>query len=377
MSKRNRIILSTIIGIVLIVIGINGSSYLASKKEPPKVKAKSDTRPSVQVKEVQKATEQFDIVLEGTLNAYNKVSVFTEVPGVLEKGSAPFKVGNYFSAGDVMFKINNEEASLSLLAQKSELLSRVVGLLPDIKLDFAEQFDAWQAYVDNFDVEAPIADFPEAQSSREKSFVAARNLNTTLYSIRSAEKRLEKYTVKAPFSGVLTMTNTNIGAMVQPGQMLGEFMERGDFELVVSVLASDIKYLKKGQVASFYSEDLDASWKGRIVRISDKINPQSQTLDVYVRLGGRGLKEGLFLSGTAQSVPVDSVFVLDKALLVGQDEAFIVKDNRLEKITLDIVRISDKGILVRNIPEGTQMLAKQVSGAFEGMEVNLTNPSND
>ncbi len=110
MSKRNRIILSTIIGIVLILIGVNGSSFLASKKEPPKVKAKSDTRPSVQVEEVKKTTEQFNIILEGTLNAYNKVSVFTEVPGVLEKGRAPFKVGNYFRAGDVMFKINNEEA---------------------------------------------------------------------------------------------------------------------------------------------------------------------------------------------------------------------------------------------------------------------------
>ena len=373
MSKRNRIIISTIIGIILIVIGIQGSNYLASQKAPPKIKEKSDTRPIAQTKEVVNGTKDFGILLEGTLRSYNKVSIFSEVPGVLEQGKLPFKVGNYFSAGDELFKVNDEEAKLSLLAQKSELLSRIVGLLPDIKLDFEDRFEDWQAYVNNFDVEQPIADFPEAQSSREKSFVAARNLSTSLYSIKSAEKRLEKYTIKAPFSGVLTMTNTNKGAMVQPGQMLGEFIDRSNFELVVSVLASDIKYLKKGQVATFYSEDLEASWNGRIARISDKVNPQSQTLDVYIQLRGHGLKEGLFLSGLAKSKPVENTFLLDKTLLVGQDEAFVVENSMLRKVKLEIVRISDEGILVKGLADGTQLLDKQISGAFDGMEVNVSN----
>jgi membrane fusion protein (multidrug efflux system) len=257
------------------------------------------------------------------------------------------------------------------------LLSRVVGLLPDIKLDFEDRFQEWRDYVDSFDVEQVISDFPAAKTSREKSFIAAKNLSTSLYSIRSAENRLEKYAIRAPFSGVLTMTNANKGAMVQPGQMLGEFMERGNFELIVSVLASDIKYLQRGQEAEFYSEDMGRSWKGKIVRVSDKINPQSQTLDVYIQLRGKELKEGLFLSGLVISKPVEDVFLLDNALLVGQDEAYAVKDGVLEKMKLDIVRISDSGILVRDIPNGTWMLGKQISGAFEGMEVNVSEPSID
>ena len=106
------------------------------------------------------------------------------------------------------------------------------------------------------------------------------------------------------------------------------------------------------------------SWKGKIVRVSDKINPQSQTLDVYIQLRGKELKEGLFLSGLVVSKPVEDVFLLDNALLVGQDEAYAVKDGVLEKMKLDIVRISDSGILVRDIPNGTWMLDKQISGAF-------------
>jgi membrane fusion protein (multidrug efflux system) len=329
------------------------------------------------IQEVANETASFKINLEGTLKAYNKVSIFSQVPGLLEQGSAPFKVGNYFSKGDALFRINNEEATLALLAQKSELLSRVVGLLPDIKLDFEDRFQEWRDYVDSFDVEQVISDFPAAKTSREKSFIAAKNLSTSLYSIRSAENRLEKYAIRAPFSGVLTMTNANKGAMVQPGQMLGEFMERGNFELIVSVLASDIKYLQRGQEAEFYSEDMGRSWKGKIVRVSDKINPQSQTLDVYIQLRGKELKEGLFLSGLVVSKPVEDVFLLDNALLVGQDEAYAVKDGVLEKMKLDIVRISDSGILVRDIPNGTWMLGKQISGAFEGMEVNVSEPSID
>ena len=141
--------------------------------------------------------------------------------------------------------------------------------------------------------------------------------------------------------------------------------------LVVSVLASDIKYIKIGQQASFYSEDLGKEWTGRIVRIADKINPRSQTLDVFVQLRGKDLKEGLFLSGTAASKVIADTYLLDKELLIGQEQAYVVIDDKLSAIDLDIVRISEEGILVRNLAEGTLLLKRQISGAFEGMEVQV------
>lgn len=371
MSPRLKLVISILAGALFLVLGVSGSAYLKSKKEPPKVKERTNTKPVALVDSVVNTNQQFEIRLEGTLQAFNKVSLFSEVPGVIENKGKAFKVGSSFSKGEALLRINKEEAQLSLLGQKSEFLSRIVSLLPDIKLDFPDRFEAWEAYVDNFDLNGAIADLPAAQDKREKSFIASRNLNGVIYGIRSAEKRLAKYTMEAPFSGVLTAVNTNQGAMVQPGQVLGEFMERGNFELVVSVLASDIKYIKIGQQASFYSEDLGKEWTGRIVRIADKINPRSQTLDVFVQLRGKDLKEGLFLSGTVASKVIADTYLLDKELLVGQEQAYVVIDDKLSAIDLDIVRISEEGILVRNLAEGTLLLTRQISGAFEGMEVQV------
>lgn len=371
MSKRNKIILSTIAGILFLFIGMKGFDFLASQKEPPKEKSKSSIKPLATVEAIQLEKSSFDIPLEGVLQAYNKVMVFTEVPGLINGGAKPFKVGTYFSKGESILTINKEEAQLALLAQKSDLLSRIVSLLPDIKLDFPDDFNQWQDYVDGFDLELPLKDFPEMADNRGKRFIAARNLSGLFYSIKSAEKRIDKYEIKAPFSGVLTAVNTNAGAMVQPGQMLGEFMQTGHFELVVSVLASDMRFLGKGQSVAFYAQDLGTNYSGRIKRISNKINPQSQTVDVYITIKGKGLKEGLFLTGSTQSNAVEDIYVLDKALLLGQDEAFFVEDGQLVRKHLDILRITEAGIYVQGLIPGATILAKQIPGAFEGMEVDV------
>ena len=94
-------------------------------------------------------------------------------------------------------------------------------------------------------------------------------------------------------------------------------------------------------------------------------------MDVYITIKGKGLKEGLFLTGSTQSNAVEDIYVLDKALLLGQDEAFFVEDGQLVRKHLDILRITEAGIYVQGLTPGTTILAKQIPGAFEGMEVDV------
>ena len=60
---------------------------------------------------------------------------------------------------------------------------------------------------------------------------------------------------------------------------------------------------------------------------------------------------------------------MDRGLVTADQQVFSVVDNQLKLIEVEVVHFSEKQAVVRNIPEGTVVLAKPLVGAFEGMPV--------
>lgn len=56
--------------------------------------------------------------MQGTLVAFDKIQIFSEVSGILEETSRPFKEGSFFKKGDILARINEDEARYNLNAQK-------------------------------------------------------------------------------------------------------------------------------------------------------------------------------------------------------------------------------------------------------------------
>ena len=308
--------------------------------------------------------------VQGRLRAYNKIALFAEVGGTVRETGRPFKEGTYFKKGQVLLRIDNEEARLSLQSQKATLMNAVATIMPDLKIDYPESFATWNAYLQNFNVEDPLPPLPEAADQREKLFVAGRNLYSQYYAIKSLEDRLAKYTLYAPFAGVLTATSIDRGAVVRTGQELGELMATGYYELVATVPLSELNYLQPGGKVDLYSEDIDGNWTGTVRRISDQIDPASQTVEVYVGVSGRDLREGMYLRGDADARQLDNVVEIDRDLLVDETSVYVVENDTLLKSVPVVIRKFDREtVIVSGLPDGAQLLTSDVAGAYDGMRV--------
>ncbi|MEZ4981760.1 MAG: efflux RND transporter periplasmic adaptor subunit [Saprospiraceae bacterium] len=362
----------SLVGALLVLFGgIMASRYLSQQKAPPakKPEAVTPTR-KVEVKKVENGTVNTTVDVQGKVIAYDKIDLFSEVGGTLIGTGKPFKVGSYFKKGELMLQLDLEEARLNLYSQKSNLLNAISQMMPDLKIDYPESFPDWQSYIENFDIEGSIKSFPEPKSKREKYLVASRNLLSQFYSIKSAEERLSKYKIYAPFSGVLTATTIQHGALVRQGQKLGELMSTGSYELEATVPLSDMKFLGVGNKVTLSSPDIAGTWTGTVKRVSDQIDPATQSIKVYIGVSGSNLKEGMYLSGKVASTNIADSYSLPRKLLVNENEIYVVQtDSTLTLKEVEIEKLTANEVVIKGLENGTLILNQSPIGAYPGEKV--------
>lgn len=361
-----------VLGIAVVFAGINISKNLSTKKAPPKTRTAAGPRiVPVDIMYAQSGTIPHDMLVQGTLSAFDKIQIFSEVTGVLEETSRPFKVGSYFKKGDMLAQINKEEAELSLQAQKSALQNAITQFMPDLKIDYKESFRQWQHYLNEFDVYAPLNPFPDPINDQEKYFIASKNIHNQYFNIKSAEARLEKYEIFAPFNGVLTETNINPGAVVRVGQSLGQLMNKSNFEMEATVPLSDLQYLRVGNPVGLYSDDIAGKWSGTIKRISDQIDPSTQTVKVFISVSGSNLREGMYLKGDVKAKSFEQAMKIPRELLIDQESVYVVQDSILRLQKVEVLEIKPDFAILRGVEDGTPLLKDKVAGAFSGMKVKV------
>lgn len=367
------------IGIVLGVLFVIGAYAIAMKlmqeKPAPPRKEEAKVVPTVGVIPATVESVPTTLEVQGELVAFDKIDIFSEVTGSLLSTSRPFKVGTYFPNGSVLIKIDDSEARLALLAQKSSLLNAITQLMPDLKIDYPESFSQWETYLDGFDPEAGITPLPKPLNDQEKFFIASRNLYTQYYNIKSQEERLSKYTIKAPFGGVITQTSINSGAVVRAGQKLGELMNTGNYELQATVSLSDLKYIQPGNTVTLSSGDVEGEWAGRIKRINNQVDPGTQTVKVFISVNGKGLREGMYLRGDIAASQIENAVRIPRDLLIGQESVYLVRDGVLELMPVQVVKITPEHAIVRGLSDGAPLLDEVFPNAFDGMKVNLATGS--
>lgn len=367
MSTRQLII----IGAFALLIGaFVGARFISSQKKPAERTPTVTAIKSVKTRLAENETVSAPIAITGRLAARQKIELYAEVGGVLASSGKAFKEGNYFKKGEALVRIADDEFTLNILAQKSSLQNQIILLLPDLKLDYPESYQAWKTYVDKFEVNKPLKPLPSPQNDQEKYFIGARNLNNLFYTIKSQEARASKYTIRAPFSGVVTESGIDPGTLVRTGQKMGEFINSYQFELEAATSLEDLQYFKQGAKVDLHSESIEGTWQGTVGRISDRIDASTQTVKVFIYTSGKGLREGMYLTGTIAGNPVDNAISLERKLLDNQQQVFVVKDSVLDVIAVTPVRYSADYVVVKGIPDGTRLLDESVIGAYKGMSVS-------
>ena len=364
-----KIVLSAL-GILLIVAAVFGAKAIVDsnvKEAPPQKKIVSN----VFVDTVENETVPIVVPANGRVTALRKLELFSEVQGIFQNSSKPFKAGQKYQRGQVLLDINSAEFAASVRAAKSELYNRITSIMPDLRLDFPEAFQKWQNYLDSFEVDEEIAALPEPGSEKEKYFITGRGIQSAYYNIKNLEERLEKYLLVAPFDGVLTEALVNPGTLVRPGQKLGEYIDPSVYELEVSVAKKFADLLEEGEQVTLSNLDGTKTYTGTVSRINAVLDQQSQTIQVFIRVDGNDITEGMFLQAKLDARAEENAVEIPREFLIDRSKVYVVRDNVLELVEVQPVFFGKNSVVIKGLEDGEQLLSSNVSGAYPGMPVEI------
>ncbi|MCK5537503.1 MAG: HlyD family efflux transporter periplasmic adaptor subunit [Bacteroidales bacterium] len=360
------------ISIFIAVLILVGAFFIARKFVQNKTKKKPQIAKIIKTvfTETVRNTEiPIIISTSGNLVAKNKIELYSEVQGVLRVSSKEFKAGTYYKKGETIISINNEEQKASLLSLKSNLFNALTGIMPDIRIDYPEEYEKWKAYLSRFDMNKPVESLPETKTDKEKFFISSRNIYTSYYSYKNIETRLNKYRLSAPYSGVLTEAIVSSGSLVRAGQKLGEFINTSVYELEVAVNIAFNHLLKIGNKVELSNLEGDKNWTGTVRRVNGKADQATQTIKVYIQVSGKGLHDGMYLAASLKAKSESNAYELPRNLLVNNNSLFVLKDTLLDLVKIDAVYFNKENVVVKGLADGTQVLIKPIPGAYIGMPV--------
>ena len=365
-----RKIILSLLGVLLIVGAYFASQAIVASNQKVRPKPKKVVK-TVFVDTVQNGIVPINISANGNLVAQRRLELFSEVQGVLQRGSKLFKPGQTYSNGETLLRLNSSEYYASVQSQKSALYNQITAIMPDLRLDYPSAFAKWDTYLNNFDVNKTTPALPEITSEKERYFISGRNILTTYYNVKNLEQRLGKYRITAPFSGILTQALVTEGTLVRSGQKLGEFIDTSVYELEVAISKTYADLLKVGNEVSLTTIDGKKEYTGKVTRVNGNIDQASQTINAYIEVRDKELREGIYLEAVLQAKEEADAISIPRGLLQPENQLFTVRDSILEVIKVNPVYFSDKEVVVKGVPEGTTIVSKPVPGAYAGMLVKI------
>ncbi|ACF45858.1 MAG: HlyD family efflux transporter periplasmic adaptor subunit [Prosthecochloris sp.] len=357
-----------LIAVLIVAGGILVGRIFSSSRAPQQQAAQSKTGRQLSFMRVTNGEVQRVIEISGKASAVQKIDIYAEVSGVFAEALHPFREGSAFRKGDVLLRIDDGVYRNTVQAEKSALLNTLTLLMPDLIIDFPDDAPLWKNYLEQFRLNGPLRSLPPVSNDRVRNYIAARNIYTRYYAVRSMEETLAKYRITAPFEGVVTVSSVNPGMLIRTGQKIGEFAAPGAYELEASVGIGDAQWVHAGDHVVLESDDLDSSVDGVVARLNQSIDDDTQTVGVYIKFSDDRVRDGMYMTADLH-VPVGDAVAIPRSLLLGGDGVYALEDSLLTRIPVDVVAVYGSQAIVRSIPDGTTLLAEPVEGVYQGMVV--------
>ncbi|WP_431125604.1 efflux RND transporter periplasmic adaptor subunit [Flagellimonas flava] len=365
-----KLIFSVIAGGLIIFLSIFFARMIAGSKKDKRPQPQRVVK-TVFVDTVKNATVPIVVPANGNLRAKRRVELFSEVQGVFRSGSKLFRTGQEYGAGQTLIRIDANEYYASVQSAKSNLYNLLTSIMPDLRLDYPTIYPKWQDYLNGFDLDKTTPKLPEMTNEKEKFFISGRGVISNYYNVKNLEQRLSKYTISAPFKGVLTDALVTEGTLIRVGQKLGEFINTGVYELEVSVSKTYGDYLTVGKEVELFNLEKTEKFTGEVTRVNGRVDQNSQTITVYIEVSGDKLKEGQYLEASLEAKEEPNAIEVDRSLLLENNQIFVVRDSILDVINVNPVYFTDKKVVLKDVPNDEVIVSKAVSGAYTGMVVKV------
>ncbi len=363
-------IISIVGGLVILGLSFALSSKLSNSKKAPETSGLTESK-SVYTNRVKNQNIPISITTSGSLLAKQRMAIYAEVQGVFMPSRKSFKPGETYKKGESLVRINNAEYKANVIAQRSSFKALVTSILPDLQFDYPEAYADWKSYLSKLDIQKNLPELPQSNAEQVENYLVGKNVNTTYYTIKNLETRLAKYTISAPYSGVLVATSINPGALVNAGQKLGEYIQPNIFELELNVNANLQDFLNIGKKVALNDIEHTQTYEGTVTRINEQIDRNSQTIKIFVEVHSKTLREGEYLEANINAQDAENAIEIPRSLLLNNEAIYVVKNGTLHIQPVHVFYANLNTVIIKGLPDGLEYISKPITGGFEGMKVKV------
>jgi RND family efflux transporter MFP subunit len=329
--------------------------------------------PSVSVVTPRHTSPATEIILPGNMQPFISSPIYARTDGYLKKWY--FDIGAHVKAGELLAIIQTPEVDEQLSQARSTLNTA------QANLELAQiTRDRYQGLLIKHAVAQQDVDNAVGTYTANKAIVDADMANVRHYeALVSFEK------VYAPFDGVITARNTDIGDLINSGSNtaprtdLFDISQTRTLRVYVNVPEEYSQGTKPGQTAAevALAEFPGKRFPGKLVRTSESINATTRTLLVEVDLDNPG---GNLFSGSYAEVHLNipaqnSTFLLPVSALIFRSEKLQVGVVRNGKAAVtDVTPGHDFGAqieIVAGLKPDDQVILNPPDSLVSGQQVTI------
>jgi RND family efflux transporter MFP subunit len=362
-----------IVAVVVIVLGFLLSGLLSNQKKEMFKKPAAPAVSNYRFQTISNQKETLNIILSGTVNSFHAVDLFAEVTGVARSGKTEFREGARFKKGDVLLKIDDTEYKNSVYSQKSGFVNNLTALIPDLKMDYPKSAQKWENYLNDFEIESALAPLPEVTNEKEKYFITTKNIYSQYYTIKSLEAKLNKFTIIAPFDGIVAETSIKPGTLIRASQAIGTFKNTDILELTAFAGVEEVQMLEVGMPVTLISDDISGEFKGKISRINKTIERTSQKVKVYILIKDSRLIDGAYLKAGVTVTTIQPVAKIPSEAVYNAGTVWTNQKGKFVSKPIQIIDRLDKYLLVAGLENGEKVLLNPDKNVWEGKEIAFNN----
>jgi RND family efflux transporter MFP subunit len=332
--------------------------------------------PSVNVVYPTPSTLSSELALPGNTQAFTDTPIYSRTSGYLKNWF--FDIGAHVRKGQLMAQIETPELDQQLQVAQADLKSA------QANLDLANTTSArYQNLLKTNSVSKQETDVAVSDAAAKKAAVDASMAN-----VRRLEQLQSFENVYAPFDGIVTARNTDIGRLISAGQNttaqeLFHLAAIAKIRVYVSVPEAYSPSIKTGDKATLTLDEYPGrSFEGTIARNSSAIDQSTRTLNVEVDIDN---PKGELLPGayvfvhfkvpehaTSLMVPSNTLLFRAQGLQVG-----VVRNNRVQLVPVKIGKDAGATVEISSGLTTTDPVILDPSDSLaSGQEVQIANRVN-
>lgn len=363
--------------IAVLSLGVGAVMALDAGKQAPEKKEEVARVTSLYVDEVRSDSVLLSVTSTGEVEAKTMVDLIPQVSGRIISIDTAFAEGGAFTSATTLIKIDDSDYKLAVTRAEARVAEAAVKLeqeLADAKIK-AKQ---WEDWVHDGEPTPLALNKPQVAEAEAKLRAAQADL-------ADAKLDLDRTEIKLPFDGRVMKRDVGVGQYVSAGTKLGTVFATDVVEVKLPLTDKQLAELQlpigfNAGATNAPTVQLSAlvggkeqQWNGRIVRTHAAIDNQTRLVYAVAQVERpyeyqMPMAVGLYVSAEIEGVSEQHAYVLPRLALRGEDKVYVIKDDKMQVRSVDVLFTSTDNVMVRSgVTDGEQVVTSPVRTAYDGM----------